>query len=287
MKVKTKNIKHQSGTFLGANQSKLYYQSWHPKLTSRAILVIVHGLGAHSGIFSNLVEFFGDRPITIYALDLRGHGRSNGQRGYIKSWSEFRQDLDAFLQLIKAQEPKLPLFLLGQSLGGTIALDYALRYGDRLQGLILLSPALKVRVSRFKSILGRLLTHIMPRFALDTGIYIATISREPQVVAGAIQDPLRHTKVTARLATEFWRTVAYIEAHAAELKVPLLILHGGADLVTPANTSRALFATIPLADKERYVYLHGYHELHNDRDRQRVFADLEDWIDRHVNARSS
>ena len=281
MKVKTKNIKHQSGTFLGANQSKLYYQSWHPKLTSRAILVIVHGLGAHSGIFSNLVEFFGDRPITIYALDLRGHGRSSGQRGYIKGWSEFRQDLDLFLQLIKAQEPKLPLFLLGQSLGGTIALDYALR-GNGLQGLILLSPALQVRVSPFKSILGRLFSRIMPRFALDTGIYIATISRDRQVVAAAIADPLRHSKVTARLATEFWRTVAWIEANADTLQIPLLILHGGADLVTPAKTSRALFASIPLTDKERYEYLHGYHELHNDCDRQAVITDLAHWIDRHI-----
>ena len=282
MKVKTKNIKHQSGEFLGANKSQLYYQSWQPNFTSRAIIVIVHGLGAHGGIFGNLVEFLCERGFAVYALDLRGHGRSAGQRGYINSWSEFRQDLDIFLQLIATKEPNLSLFLLGQSLGGTIALDYALRYGDRLQGLILLSPALKVRIDPVKSILGRLFSRLMPRFALDTGIYIATISREPQVVAAAIADPLRHTKVTARLATEFWRTVAWIEAHANTLKVPLLILHGGADLVTPAKTSRALFASIPLTDKERYEYLHGYHELHNDCDRQAVFADLAHWIEHHI-----
>ena len=281
MKVKTKNIKHQSGEFLGTNKSQLYYQSWHPNFTSRAIIVIVHGLGAHGGIFANLAEFLGERRFTIYALDLRGHGRSTGQRGYINSWSEFRQDLNIFLQLIATKEKNLPLFLLGQSLGGTIALDYALRYGDRLQGLILLSPALRVRVSPFKSILGRLFSGLIPRFALDTGIYIATISRERQVVTAAIADPLRHTKVTARLATEFWRTVAWIEAHASTLQVPLLIMHGGADLVTPAKTSRALFATIPLADKERYEYLHGYHELHNDCDRLAVFADLENWLEVH------
>ena len=282
MKVKTKNIKHQSGRFLGANQSELYYQSWQPNLTPRAVIVIVHGLGAHGGIFADLAEFLSDRRFSVYALDLRGHGRSTGQRGYINNWSEFRQDLNIFLQLIATKENNLPLFLLGQSLGGTIALDYALRHGDLLQGLILLSPALKVRVSRFKSFLGRFFSRLIPRFALDTGIYIATISRESQVVTAATKDPLRHTKVTARLATEFWRTVAWIEAHANTLQIPLLIMHGGADLVTPAKTSRALFATISLADKERYEYLHGYHELHNDCDRLAVFADLENWLDRHI-----
>lgn len=281
MKVKAENIQHQSGKFLGAVETELYYQSWHPNLAPRATVVIVHGLGAHSGIFDNLAEFLGDRCLAVYALDLRGHGRSQGQRGYINSWSEFRQDLNAFLDLVATKENNLPLFLLGQSLGGTIALDYALHDGAKLQGLILLSPALKVSISPLKSALGAIFSRLIPRFTLDTGIDFATIARDPQVVAAAAQDPLRHTKGTARLATEYSQTVNWIKANAAMLKVPVLILHGGADRVTLPEGSRHLFETIALADKERHEYPNSYHELQTDLNCQAVFADLENWLERH------
>ena len=277
------NIRHITEHFLGAGGLQLYYQSWHQDSPKQGIVVIVHGLGAHSGIFNNLVEFLCDRQFQVYALDLRGHGHSEGQRGYINSWNEFRQDLKAFLQLIISQEPNLPLFLLGQSLGGTIALDYALHDGEQLQGLILLSPALKVRISPFKLILGRIFSRFMPHFTLNTGIDLTTISRNPQVVAAAAQDGLRHKKGTARLATEFWQAVDWLEANAAKLAVPTLILYGGADRVTLPESSSLLFKTIALADKEQHEYPQSYHELHQDLDYQAVFADLGNWLDLYNN----
>jgi alpha-beta hydrolase superfamily lysophospholipase len=283
MKAKVENTQHQSGTFLGAGELELYYQSWHPNpdLPLRAIVAIVHGLGAHSGIFDNLVKFLSDRGVVVYGLDLQGHGRSQGQRGYINNWSEFRTDLGLFLQLIKTKETNLPLFLLGQSLGGTIALDYALHDAEQLQGLILLSPALKVHISPFKLVLGLIFSQLIPRFTLNTGINLATIARDPQVVAAAAQDPLRHRKGTARLATEYLQTATWIEVNAAMLKLPLLILHGGADRVALPEGSRHLFETIIFADKERHEYPQSYHELQTDLNCQAVFADLENWLDRH------
>ena len=275
-------MKHNQGNFSGAGEIDLYYQSWHPDCPIRGIVAIVHGLGGHSGIFGNLVEFLCDRGFTIYSFDLRGHGRSPGQRGYINDWSEFREDLRAFLQLITAKENLLPLFLLGQSLGGTIALDYALHYPSQLQGLILLSPALKISVSPIKSILGRIFSRLMPRFTLDTGFDLAAGSRDPQVVADFAQDSLRHTKGTARLATQFWQTVTWIEANAAILEVPLLILHGGADRVTMPESSCSLFKTIKLTDKEIREYPESYHELHNDLNYQEVLNDIDTWLEKHL-----
>ncbi len=114
------------GTFQGANGLDLYYQTWHPQTLARAVLVIVHGHGGHSGIFTRMVEYLNKRDYIVYSFDLRGHGRSPGQRGYINSWAEFRADLKAFLNLVRTKEPDLPLFLIGQSMGGTIALDYVL-----------------------------------------------------------------------------------------------------------------------------------------------------------------
>ena len=278
-------MKHNQGNFSGVGEVDLYYQSWHPDGETLAIVAIVHGLGAHSGIFGNLVEFLSDRGNAVYSFDLRGHGHSSGQRGYINSWSEFREDVRAFLQLIDTKEQNLPLFLLGQSLGGTIALDYALHYCDRLQGLILLSPALKVGISPIKSILGRIFSRFIPHFTLDTGFDLAAGSRDPQVVAAYAQDSLRHTKGTARLATQFLQTVTWIEVNAAMLEVPLLILHGGADRVTLPESSRHLFEIITLTDKEIREYPESYHELHNDLNYQDVFADLENWLEKHLNER--
>ncbi|WP_052055759.1 alpha/beta hydrolase [Myxosarcina sp. GI1] len=278
--IKIENIEYQQGKFLGAGAIKLYYQSWHPNSKTTAVVAIVHGLGGHSDTFDNLVELLCDRAIAVYAFDLRGHGRSEGQRGYINSWSEFREDLHAFLQLITTQELNLPLFLLGQSLGGAIALDYALHYPEQLKGLILLSPALKVRISPLKLLAGRIFSRFIPHFSLNTGIDLADGSRDPQVVAAAMRDPLRHTKGTARLATEFSQAVSWIEANAAQLQVPLLILHGGADRITPLEGSRWLFETVALADKELHEYPESYHELNKDLDYREVFTDIENWLKR-------
>lgn len=275
-------MRHDRGNFSGAGGINLYYQSWHPHDEIKAIVAIVHGLGGHSSIFDNLVQFLCDRAIAVYSFDLRGHGRSPGQRGYINNWDEFREDLKAFLQLIITQEANLPLFLLGQSLGGTIALDYALHYPEKLQGLILLSPALKVGVSPIKSLLGKIFSRFIPRFTLDTGFDLAAGSRDPQVVASYALDSLRHTKGTARLATEFYQTVDWIEVNAVKLQVPILILHGGADRVTMPQSSRDLFEIIPFIDKKIRIYPESYHELHNDLNYREVLSDLESWLKKHL-----
>ena len=279
----TELVAHQEGQFVGADGFNLYYQSWHPHGKTKAIVIIVHGLGVHSDIFENIVDFLVDRNYGVYGFDLRGHGRSSGQRGYINSWSEFREDLKALLKLVAQKESNLPLFLLGQSLGGTIALDYALRFRDQLQGLILLSPALKVGISPLKIVIGRILSKLLPGFALDTGISPLTSSRDPEFAKNLDQDPLRHTRGTARLSTEFMQTVAWIEDHTEMLEVPLLILQGGADQISLPESSRLLFEQITFADKERLLYPESYHELHNDLNYEEVLNDLGGWLEKHLN----
>ena len=271
-----------SGTFQGAEKLELYYQSWHPPDLAKAVVVVVHGHGGHSGIFTRLVEYLVDRDYIIYSFDLRGHGRSPGQRGYINCWAEYRADLAAFLQLVRTQESQLPLFLIGQSMGGTIALDYLLRESPQLQGLILMSPALGLNVSPWKLLIGRMLSRIRPHFALDAGIDLSTGSRDPEVVAAYAQDTLRHSQGTARLATELLKTIDWVNAHADELQLPLLVLHGGSDRVTPLASSRAFVERVTIADKKLREYPDSYHELHNDLNYLEVLADINDWLEKHL-----
>ncbi len=274
------NPNHE-GTFQGANGLELYYQSWHPLALARAVLVIIPGHGGHSSIFTKMAEYLIERNYIVYSFDLRGNGRSLGQRGYINNWAEFREDLKIFLNLVKSKEPQQDLFIIGQSMGGTIALDYILREPNQPQGLILISPALGLGVSGWKLFLGKVLSSILPRFALNTSISFCAASRDPEVVAICAKDPLRHSQGTARLAAQLLQTIDWIYAHATEIEVPLLILHGGADRVTLPENSRILFECLTLADKEIREYPDSYHELHWDINYLEVLADMDHWIQRH------
>ncbi|MBN3958877.1 alpha/beta hydrolase [Nostoc sp. NMS8] len=277
---------HREGTFPGVGGLDLYYQSWHPEGKVRAILAISHGLGAHSDRYSNVIQHLIPKQYAVYALDLRGHGRSPGQRGYISAWSEFRDDLGAFLELIQTQNPGCPVFILGHSLGGVIVLDYILRYPQQvslLQGVIAIAPTLgKVGVSPIRILLGKMLSRVWPRFTLNTGIDISAGSRDQQVLAAFTQDTLRHTRATARLATEFFATVDWINAHAADWHLSLLILHGGADRVALPAGSDIFYQRINYTDKLRIEYQGAYHELQSDINYREVLADLEDWLERHL-----
>ena len=271
-----------SATFQSENGIELYYQSCYPQGSARAVLVIVHGHGGHTGILTRMVEYLVERNYIVYSYDLRGNGKSPGQRGHINSWREFRVDLNNFLDLVKNKEPNQEVFIIGQSMGGTIALDYILRESNQLKGLIILSPALAVGVSPWKLFIGKILSQVLPNFSLETGFGFSAASRDPEVVADCKKDSLRHCQGTARLAAELLNTIKSIKANAAKIKVPLLILHGGADKVTLPQSSRDFFESLTLEDKEIKEYPDSYHELHNDINYLEVLGEIENWIQRHL-----
>jgi alpha-beta hydrolase superfamily lysophospholipase len=278
-------MSHIEGTFTGAGGLNLYYQSWQPEEELRAIIAIVHGLGGHSGLFNNAVESLLPLGYAIYAFDLRGHGRSPGQRGHINSWAEFREDLYKFLTRIQERGPSCACFLWGHSLGAIIALDYALHFPKSLMGIILTAPALgKVKLPRHKLALGRMLSQVWPNFSLKVGIEKGVSSRDPNVIFTQDQDPLRHKYGSARLATEFFATEKWVESHAHDLQLPLLILHGSGDKVTPPEGSLKFFQKVTFLDKERHEYQGNYHDLQLDIDYQSVLADLENWLEKHLDS---
>jgi alpha-beta hydrolase superfamily lysophospholipase len=279
-------IGYSVGTFTGAGGLNLYYQNWNPGGEIRAILAIVHGLGGHSGLYGNIVEHLLPQQYAIYGVDLRGHGQSPGQRGYINSWSEYRDDVRGFIQMIQQQNPELPIFLFGHSMGGMIVLEYALRYPEdksALQGVIVVAPSVgEVKVSSLRVLLGKILSQVWPTFSLNTGLDMTAGSRDPEVIAGYAQDPLRHTRATARFSTEFFTTLAWINTHAQEWQVPLLILHGSADRIVLSEGSRSFYECVNYTDKQRIEYPGAYHDLHCDINYQEVLNDLSNWMDQHL-----
>lgn len=274
---------HQEGTFSGHGGLELYYQRWRPEGEVKATLAIVHGHGEHSGRYSNVVDWFVPRGYAVYAFDLRGHGRSAGPRGHVERWDEFREDVSAFLALVREREPGQPLFLMGHSMGGLIVLEYVLHYPQGLTGVIASGPLLsQPGISPFLIKLSRVLSSLAPRLALKTGLDATALSRDPAIVEAYVNDPLVHSFATARLGTELAKAVEWTQTHAADLALPCLIVHGGDDRICLPEGSRVFFENIAFADKERQVYEGYYHEVFNEVGKEQVFAAVEAWMERHL-----
>jgi alpha-beta hydrolase superfamily lysophospholipase len=275
------NVEYRSGRFSGCDGTPLFYQAWLPRRSRpRAVLVNLHGLGDHSGLYPRLAEHFPSRDIGLYAYDMRGNGRSPGQRAYVRSWDDFRGDLQAFLEVVRNWEPELPLFLLGNSLGGLVVLEYALLRPQRLAGVIAAAPPLgKLGVPPVLMALGRAMSRIIPRFSLQVGMDLTGLARDPTVIEGVLSDPFFHRRGTARLSTEVTAAIARVQEGAARFSVPLLILHGSADRMVPPDGSRDFFSKVRFPDRELREYPEAYHGLFADIGYQQVLADLEHWIE--------
>jgi alpha-beta hydrolase superfamily lysophospholipase len=277
---------HQDGTFPGSDGLELYYQAWLPPgRPFRAVLVNLHGLGDHSGLYPTVAGHFPGRSIGVYAYDMRGNGRSPGRRAYLRKWDEYRGDLHAFLTLVRKREGNTPTFILGHSLGGLVVLEYALRHPDGLSGVIAAAPPLgRVGVPPLLMALGRIMSHVWPPFSLEVGMDLSGLAREPAVVKTVLDDPLFHRRGTARLSTEVTAAIARVQARAPELAVPLLILHGSADRMVPPDGSREFFSKVRYPDRAFREYPDGYHCLFADIGHQEVLLDVERWIETHLPA---
>ena len=275
---------HREGTFPGSHRIPLYYQAWLPtQARPRAVIVNLHGLGDHSGLYPNLASHFPARAVALYAFDMRGNGRSPGQRAYLGSWKEYRGDLEAFVGRVREWEPGLPLFLLGNSLGGLVVLDYVLHQPGQVEGVIAAAPVLgDVGVPPVLMALGRVMSRVLPRFSLNVGMDLTGLAREPSVVEAVLADPLFHRRGTARLSTEVTAAIDRVQHLAGTLSVPLLILHGSADRMVPPDGSRTFFAKVRFPDREFREYPDAYHCLFADLGFEAVLGDLEGWIDRHI-----
>lgn len=276
-------MEHFEGTFHGDGGIELYYQGWCPQGTPRATLAIVHGFGEHSGRYGNVVNWFVPRGYAAYAFDVRGNGRSPGPRGYVGRFEEYREDLRAFLDLVRGIQPDGPLFLLGHSQGGLIVLNHVLHDPSGIDAVVASSPALgRLPVSPFLLVLARALSRVWPTFRLATGLDVTALSRDESVVQAYVADPLVHNMGTPRLGTELMAAIEWTQAHAADLSLPCLIVHGTDDRICPCEASQAFFDRCSYAGKERLTYEGGYHELFNDLDRERVLADVQAWLEGHL-----
>ncbi len=274
----------EEGHFQGSDGLTLFYQRWRRASPAKAVVLVAHGFGEHSGRYANWVNYLVPRGFAVYALDHRGHGRSPGQRGHIASWSEYRRDLERFQQFVQSQAPESPLFLYGHSMGGLIVLDYLVGQPSGLRGAIVSGALIEPGESAkpWLVAIAKLLSRYIPNFSLKLGLDTKALSRDSAVVQAYVADPLVHGVASARWGTEVLLTIQSVKTQANNIRTPLLILHGEADAINRVDGARWLFQEVTFTDKELRVYTGGFHEPHNDLDKAQVLQDVEEWLERHV-----
>ncbi len=277
---------YEEGFFTGVDGLELYTQWWRPEAQPRANLAVVHGLGEYSDRYSDFAAWFAARGYAVHAFDHRGHGRSPGQRGHVERWSDFRGDVRAFLSVVGERLPDPPVFLVGHSMGALISLNYALHEPAGLRGVVASGPPLDwgEDVSPALVAASRLLARVAPRAQMSSGLNPEGLSRDAEVVWAYREDPLVHGWATPRFGVELEHTMRWTMSHADEwaAELPLLILHGGADPICPAQASDRFYANVGAQDKTRLVYPGFLHEVYNEVGRERVLQDVATWFDTHL-----
>lgn len=265
----------------------IYAQSWLPdpqrNKMPRAILLLIHGLGEHSGRYAHVAEYFTHKNVGMIGCDRVGHGKSTGKRGHVKKYQYLFDDIERLHAEATRRYPKVPVFLYGHSMGGGLVLDYLLRHPRMsIKGVIATSPLLKTSFEPPKVLtqLARLIRPIYGSFSQNHGLDKDALSSDPAVVEAYINDPLVHTKITAEAAIGSLDSGLQSLRTVSKLSHPLLLMHGDKDGITSHKASEqfAASASGPITLK---IWEGGYHELHNEPNKMEVLDFMMDWLIRH------
>jgi len=258
---------------------RLYAQGWQPETESKGVVCLVHGLGEHSGRYAHLAAFLNQAGYALLAFDLRGHGKSEGQRGHTPSYQALLEDISHLLEEAAERYLDRSRFLYGHSLGGTLVIEYALRHCPQLAGVIASGPLLRTAFEppAWKLTLAKIMRSLWPTLALSNEIDRQALSRDPEVVRAYNDDPLVHDRLSTRLGMDMLQSGLWSLEHAAEFALPLLLMHGSADRLTSAQASREFAAQAGDGCTLR-IWDGFYHEIHNEPEQGQVFAYLLEWL---------
>jgi acylglycerol lipase len=271
--------RHDEGRFEGAGGLEIYWQEWLPAGPLGAIVAIAHGGAEHGGRYAWTAQQLNARGYAVYAIDHRGHGRSAGPRAYVDRVDNAVTDLHTLSDLARDRHPGLPLVLLGHSMGGLIALSFALRYQDELTGLVLSAPLAVLEANPAARVAVRALSAVAPRLPIYK-IDGTTVSRDPEVVRAYDEDPLNHRgMLPARTVGEIAATVATFADRLPELTLPILTVYGSGDRLVDNAGSKLVDERSTSRDSTLIAYDGLYHEVLNEPERDRVIADVAGWID--------
>jgi alpha-beta hydrolase superfamily lysophospholipase len=268
----------ETGRFATAGGLSLQQRCWSGERTERA-LAIVHGFAEHSARYDFAARWFAERGYRVHAFDQRGHGESEGPRNHAPRFDVLLDDVERFLARVREE-----LILLGHSMGGLEVACLLARRRPEVAAAVLSGPGLALGegISRSRLRAAAFLSSVAPRLRLPSGLDAGGLARDPAVVAAYRADPLIRTFMTARLAAELRAAVGEVQEGAARIEVPVLIVHGEADPLCDVAGSRRFHGALESEGSSLLTYPDLLHEVLNEPEREQVFADIRDWIEKRV-----
>ena len=248
---------------------------WRPSGARRGVIVLVHGIAEHTGRYERTGRLLAEAGFEVRAHDQRGHGLTEGARGYVRSFDLFLDDVEDHVK--RAREGGAKVALLGHSMGGLVSARYAVSDRPQPDALVLCAPALDANVPGWQRVAAPILSVVLPKLRLATPVAGEQLSRDPEVGRGYFADPLVQTSASGRLGGECFRAMEETRLALARLRVPTFVIHGGDDTLVPTRFSA------PLADLPgvtRKVYPELRHELFNEPEGPEVVADVVDFLRR-------
>lgn len=274
-------------SFTGADGLQIFTRTWNPQGDPRAIMVLIHGFNAHSGYMEYPAEQFSANGFVCYALDLRGRGKSEGERFYVEKFSDYLDDVHSLVDIARMEHPGLPIFVLGHSAGGVIATSYVYEHQADIAGLVCESFAYDVGLPNAVSLILKGISHLTPHlhvFSLNN----ADFSRDPAAVERMNTDPLiAKESQPAETAAVMLTAADALTGHFPDFKVPVLIIHGTADKATRPAGSEKFFDLAGSTDKTLKLYDGHYHDLLADVDKEVVMADILNWVEERIPAKTA
>jgi len=262
----------------------MFAQGWVPEKDPKAVVCLVHGLGEHIGRYEHVGAAFAAADYALLGFDLRGHGKSGGARGHTPSLEAFFKDMDDFVAQAASRYPSAPRFLYGHSLGGLLSLSYSLSHKLDARGMIISSPGLRTAIheQKMKLMLAKVLGSLAPTISLPSELSTAHLSRDPQVVAAYVNDPLVHDKITTGFGRAGLQATDIVFARAAQLPVPILLAYCSGDKIAFPRGSEEFARLAPqgLVTLKRFEGL--YHEPHNEPEKADVLKTYIQWLDAQV-----
>jgi len=273
-------VRRSDGTVLSVGRITLHYRAWEAA-SARAVIIVVHGLGEHGGRYERFGSAMAGFGFSSYALDLRGHGSSEGKRGHVPTFGVFLQDLDRFRREVQDFTPAhTPLFLMGHSMGGLIALRYQQEYRTTVAGAVISAPwlATALPIPRWKVTTAAALARVLPALPMSNHLEASDLSHDPAVAEAYRADPLVHGRITPRLFVEASAAMGLVLQRSDRLSRPLLFLIPGADRIVDAQRSLRFARQLPAELTTIKLYPGMYHEVFNEVDRETALRDIRDWI---------
>jgi acylglycerol lipase len=270
---------HEEKTVTTPDSMELFHITDMPE-KPKAIVVLVHGLAEHCGRYDYVVQKLNEFGYGVYRFDNRGHGRSGGKRGYLDDFHKFIDDADLFVDRAQEENPQLPVFMLGHSMGGFITAGYGCKYPGKLKGQIFSGPVI-IELAIFDP-LKEMDVENAPETTIPNSLS-ALICRDRRVVEDYEQDPLVLKETTLKLLTNvFLEGVAWLKGNLKDYNYPCLVLHGGDDQIVDKASAHYLYENISSEDKGIKIYDPFFHEILNEAEKDQVLADIHKWIEKRI-----